>query len=140
MINYSIDDTVVPIESITYRRKEVNRGIVIGYRKFMWECKRHKYPIYAKDKHGYINELLYKRREKIFYIPVTNLHWGQIITVYNRQDLYCRKPIEYVILEVNHVTVRLIKLPADKTEEKQSTRKRKSISDILETEERCIGT
>ena len=75
--------TIKNLGSITYARKEVAWGLIIGERRYGWELKRSCRPLWAKNQNGeFVSFVNFKKSAaKQVYIPLKYLNKGDILTV-----------------------------------------------------------
>ena len=91
------------VENIEYKRKTVDRGIVLGERRSIFDLSERKHP--CKAKHAGINRLVSKRSPQksnfTIFIPADHLTPGMSFTVLNR-DYTDKHPSEttYRVLDL----------------------------------------
>jgi len=85
------------LDKITYKRKEIDKGIILGERPFRWTLKKKYSPCFAKDvvDGEYCSELSPHKQNFKVYIPVNYLKTGKDILIYKKD--YKRELISFVI-------------------------------------------
>lgn len=99
------------LDPITYNRKEIDRGLILGERPYRWTLKRKYSPCYAKIVDGeYCSELSPHKRNFKVYIPVDLLQEGSLIHIFKR-DYQC-EAIDLTV-KVVKITDNLVTLKAE---------------------------
>ena len=93
------------LEKITFGKKTVcDAGLVIGTRRFGWELRRNKRPLWAKsDRLGaMVSTMNYRKGNIQLYIPLKDLKAGDVLTVQDcdKRELWkvnavCSTAIDY---------------------------------------------
>jgi len=74
------------LDTITYNRKEIDKGIILGERPYRWTLKKKYSPCFAKYVDGeFCSELSPQKRNFKVYIPKSLLQPGRDIFIY-KQD------------------------------------------------------
>ncbi len=102
------------LDTITYNRKEIDKGIILGERPFRWTLKRKYSPCFAKylDSGAYCSALSPHKRDFKIYIPKSLLRTGRDIFIYKKD--YERDLMTFVIrvVDVDGNKITLIKKEA----------------------------
>ena len=101
------------LDTIKYKRKEIDKGLILGERPYKWTLKRKYNPCYAKIVDGeYCSELSPHKRNFKVYIPASILQEGSKIHIYKRD--YQRDPID-ITIEIVKVDGNIVKIKRLKT-------------------------
>lgn len=98
------------MDKITYNRKEIDKGLILGERPFRWTLKRKYSPCWAKEIDGeYVSELSPHKRNFKIYIPIDCLKEGSLIHIFKRDYKQESIDVKIKIVKVDGNTITLIK-------------------------------
>jgi hypothetical protein len=74
------------LDTIKYKRKEIDKGIILGERPFRWTLKKKYNPCFAKSlvNGEYVSYLSPHKRNFKVYIPICLLQPGRDILIYKK--------------------------------------------------------
>ena len=97
----------VMIQPITYRNKQIDRGVLLDTRPYRWTLKKKYSPCYAIDLNDgvYVSELSPHKKNFQVYIPVDNLKPGHVILAINKPYKKEMEKKKIKIIKVNDKVV-----------------------------------
>lgn len=102
------------ISDIKYKNEVIDKGLIIGNRKYRWLLKRQYEPCWAKRYRKYVSVLSPHKKYFDVYIPFSELKKGAVYTVVNINRY------EYTITELNEqfvtYSVKEVEIPKIKFE------------------------
>ena len=88
------------IKSITYKNQEIDRGLILGRRKYRW-CLKSKYePLWVKSGNYFVSKLSPHKTNFDIYIPVSELKEGKIYIIQDKM-----KRVKIKVSEINKFQV-----------------------------------
>ena len=121
------------IEKITFKRKETDRGIILGRRPWKWTLGRKYSPCHAKDLTQKCNiSTLSPHKSNFFvYIPAAALEIGQVIRIVNKeyQKELIEKTVKIITVTPQYIETESVEIapapPKKKRSQAVSARKQK---------------
>lgn len=78
----------VQIVPITYRRKEIGRGIILGQREHKYDLRKFRSPLWAKTKDGFVSQVKGTKKNVEVWIDKSDLKIGTVLTVQDRDKRF----------------------------------------------------
>lgn len=104
------EERLLEIESITYRRKKIAAGVIIGKRKYHWMLKKKYSPVFALCENCFIAEKQPKKRDFLIYISEKNIEVGQVIYIHKKEyeQPLVRTYLKILSKGITHIKARVI--------------------------------
>ena len=105
------EERVFEIEPITYRRKNIAHGVILGKRKYHWMLKKKYSPLFAVCEECFITEKQPKKKDFLVYIPEENIEIGKVVYIHKKEyeKPLVRTYLKILAKEINFVRTRVIR-------------------------------